>query len=65
MYIIDRIEGNWLVVEAGKATFNLPKELAPAAKEGDVVHIAVSVDQAATLARQKAASHMLDDFFDK
>ncbi|MDR3270055.1 MAG: DUF3006 domain-containing protein [Peptococcaceae bacterium] len=64
MYIIDRIEGNWFIVEVGKDTFNLPKELSPSAKEGDVINISVSVDPARTLARQKAAAQMLDNFFD-
>ncbi|HAE62740.1 MAG TPA: DUF3006 domain-containing protein, partial [Eubacteriaceae bacterium] len=35
--IIDRFEGNWVVIEYGEKFFNFPKELLPKhAKEGDV-----------------------------
>lgn len=45
MYIIDRFEGNWAVIEYDRKTFNLPRQLLPPeALEGDVVTIAVSVD---------------------
>jgi len=49
VYIIDRFENNWVVVEYNRKTFNLPRELVPPeALEGDVISIKVSVDPMAT-----------------
>lgn len=46
MYIIDRFEGEWVVIEAEhRKTFRLPVSLVPAkAKEGDVLKISVKID---------------------
>ncbi|MFT9494637.1 DUF3006 domain-containing protein [Anaerosolibacter sp.] len=45
MYILDRIEGDWAIIEYGKIMLQLPKELLPEnAKEGDILHIHISVD---------------------
>jgi hypothetical protein len=49
MYIIDRFEGSWAVIEYGRQTFNLPRQLLPLeALEGDVVTISIKVDVEAT-----------------
>ncbi|BAF58747.1 MAG: DUF3006 domain-containing protein [Pelotomaculum sp.] len=49
MYIIDRFEGDWAVIEHNRKTFNLPRSLIPPeAMEGDVIIIKVSVDAEAT-----------------
>jgi hypothetical protein len=49
MYIIDRFEGNWAVIEHERQTFNLPRKLLPPeALEGDVIDIAIRVDVKAT-----------------
>ncbi|MDD2443836.1 MAG: DUF3006 domain-containing protein, partial [Desulfotomaculaceae bacterium] len=49
MYIIDRFEGDWVVIEAGGKTFNLPRELVPPeAAEGDVIMIKINIDSGAT-----------------
>lgn len=50
MYIIDRFEGEWIVVEdKRKRTFHLPISLVPGnAKEGDVINISVTIDPDAT-----------------
>jgi hypothetical protein len=54
MYILDRIEGDWAVVEHGKTTFQLPIELLPEnAKEGDMLNIHISVDTDQTNKRKK------------
>lgn len=51
MYIIDRFEGNWAVIEYERQTFNLPRQLLPPeALEGDVVAISIKVDVKATAA---------------
>ncbi|MDP4133163.1 MAG: DUF3006 domain-containing protein [Bacillota bacterium] len=44
--IVDRIEGNKLVVELpGKQTATMDKALLPEAKEGDIVNILVDVKE--------------------
>ncbi len=49
MFIIDRLEDRWAVIEHGRETFNLPRELIPqGAMEGDVIVISVTVDTKAT-----------------
>ncbi|TEB07357.1 hypothetical protein Psch_00908 [Pelotomaculum schinkii] len=49
MYIIDRFEGDWVVIEYERQTFNLPRQLLPPeALEGDVVTISIGVDAKAT-----------------
>lgn len=66
MYIIDRFEGDWAVVETEKrTTFNLPRSILPAdLKEGDVINILVSINKEATSQRSKTAKNLLDDFFE-
>lgn len=60
--IVDRIEGEWAVVEYGKVTFNIPKELLPAdTSEGDVVDISVITNHIETDKRKK----MIDAKFRK
>ena len=45
--IIDRFEGDYAVVEMDLGKFvNLPKELVPNAKEGDVIVITIDHDEA-------------------
>jgi len=49
MFVIDRFEGNWVIVEANKNVFKLPRELLPPeATEGDVIRLDVQIDPAAT-----------------
>lgn len=66
MYIIDRFEGDWAVVETeNRTTFNLPRSILPAdLKEGDVINILVSINKEATSQRSKTAKKLLDDFFE-
>lgn len=66
MYIIDRFEGQWVIVEAeNRTTFNLPRSVLPVdIKEGDVINIHVSLDPVATRQRSKKAKSILDNFFD-
>lgn len=45
MFIIDRFEGDWVIVEYNRKTFNLPRTIIPPeAVEGDVIQIKISVD---------------------
>ena len=66
MYIIDRFEGDFAVIEFGdRQTFNLPRILMPTAKEGDVISIIVAVDDNATKSRQEKIKGMMNNFFDE
>ncbi|NLI14111.1 DUF3006 domain-containing protein [Pelotomaculum propionicicum] len=49
MLVIDRFEGDWVIVEANRIIFKLPRELLPPeAMEGDVIRLNVRVDPVAT-----------------
>ncbi len=55
MYVLDRIEGNWAVIEYGKTMIQLPKELLPEnAKEGDFLQIHISIDMEQTKTRKES-----------
>ena len=63
--IIDRIEGNWAVIEYEGITFNIPKNLLPQnAKEGDVINIIISVDSKATSERRYNMDKLMDELFE-
>ena len=66
MFIIDRFEEDWAVIEYGNLIFNIPKSLLPkGAKEGEVLNFAITIDKEATLKRRKDSDSLLDDFFDE
>jgi len=67
MFIIDRLEENWAVIETEeRKTFNLPRKILPAeAKEGDVINITVEVDNEQTQIRRKKSESLLEDFFEE
>jgi hypothetical protein len=49
MFVIDRFEGQWAVIEYVRETFNLPRKMLPTdAREGDVLNINISVDRTKT-----------------
>lgn len=63
--IIDRIEGNWAVIEFEGETFNIPINLLPQnAKEGDVINIIISVDSKATSERRYNMDKLMDELFE-
>jgi hypothetical protein len=65
IFIIDRFEGNWAVIEFEGETFNIPKKLLPrSAREGDVIKITVTVDDKATLERKKRVEKLMDELFE-
>lgn len=65
MFIIDRFEGEWAVIECDGITFNIPRFLLPAkAKEGDVISISISIDQTKTKERRQKGEEMMKGFFD-
>ena len=60
--IIDRFEGEYAVVEISKNKFvNLPKELVPDAKEGDVV--CINVDHKNTKKRKEHITDLMNHLF--
>lgn len=60
--IIDRFEGDCAVVEIEVGHFvNLPKELVPGAKEGDVVNITIHKEE--TEKRKKHVARLVNDLF--
>lgn len=61
--IIDRFEGDYAVVEIDKGNFvNLPKELVPNAKEGDIVII--RVDHEETNKRKEHVKDLMNQLFE-
>lgn len=65
MLIVDRFEGDQVVIEYERTTFNFPRSLLPPdVKEGDVITISISVDQTITKERRQKAEEMMKDFFD-
>ena len=67
MFIIDRFEGDWAIIETeNRQTFNLPRfVLPPGIKEGDVLSIQVGIDLVTTKDRAEKAKRMLDNLFDE
>ncbi len=64
LLIIDRFEEDMAVIEYGRRTFTLPCSLLPrAAKEGDVIRLAVVLDPEATARRKKEARALADEVF--
>ncbi|MDI6605426.1 MAG: DUF3006 domain-containing protein [Thermoanaerobacteraceae bacterium] len=62
--IIDRFEGDLVVVEYGNKTFNFPKELLPEnAKEGDVISFKVQINEKETGNRKKIIENLAKDLF--
>lgn len=65
LYVIDRFEGQWVVIEFDRKTFKIPKSLVPdSAREGDVISIKVTVDKGATKKAGKEAKRLFNDVFE-
>jgi hypothetical protein len=65
MFIIDRIEGSWAVIECEGETFNLPRKLIPGdAREGDVIQITVGIDHQATNSRSEKMKKLIEEVFE-
>lgn len=67
MFIIDRFEGDWAIIETeNRRTFNLPRFiLPPGVNEGDVISIQVGIDLVTTKERAEKSKRMLDNLFDE
>jgi len=65
MFVIDRFENDWVVVEYNRKTFNLPRSLFPKdAKEGDVVEIKIRINKKETVKRKKSIESLADSLFE-
>lgn len=61
--IVDRIEGDYALVEIEKGKMcNLPIELVPDVKEGDIVTITINKDK--TKDRKKAVEELMNSVFE-
>ncbi|MGI6487025.1 MAG: DUF3006 domain-containing protein [Syntrophomonadaceae bacterium] len=65
MFIIDRIEGQWAVIEYKSKTFNLPLSILPSgAKEGDIIQIQISLNEEAAEVRKEAINNLAEELFE-
>lgn len=61
--IIDRIEGEYAVVEIENGKLiNVPKELFPNAKEGDIINISINNEE--TNKRKENIEKIMNDVFE-
>lgn len=61
MLIVDRLEGEWAVLEWEGRTFPVPRNLLPqGVREGDCLRWAVEVDRGATAARRRRVKSLLE-----
>lgn len=61
LLVIDRFEEDMAVITYGHRTFTLPRSLLPrAAREGDVLKLAVALDPETTARRKKEISSLAD-----
>jgi len=65
VFVIDRFEGQWAVIEYGRETFNLPRKMLPTdAREGDLLNINISVDRTETRKREQEITKLADELFE-
>lgn len=65
MFIIDRIEDDWAVIEYNQKTFNIPKEILPsAACEGDVLELEISINKEATEEKKERIRKLFNNIFE-
>lgn len=65
MFVVDRFEGDWAVVEYGDRNFNIPRWLLPAGcKEGTVLTIRIRIDEEATSARTSGIEKLAQEVFE-
>ena len=61
--IVDRIEGDYAVVEIEKGNMsNIPLDLVPGVKEGDIVTITINKDK--TEERKKTIEELMNSVFE-
>lgn len=61
--IVNRIEGNYLILELENGNvIDVPKELIPEAKEGDIVNI--TIDKEKTKRKKEEIEHLINSIFE-
>lgn len=61
MLVIDRFEGEYVLIEYNRRIFHMPKVLLPkGAREGDVIKIDITVDKEETEKRKQSAEELMD-----
>jgi hypothetical protein len=66
LYVIDRFEGKWAVIDYNREIFNIPRELLPGdAKEGDIITIDVKLDKINTEKAQDEVRKLMDSLFEE
>ncbi len=65
MFIIDRFEGEYALIEYKRRIFHIPKMLVPkGVKPGDVINILITVDQEATARRKQSIEQLAGQVFE-
>lgn len=65
MFIIDRFEGEYALIEINRKIFHIPKTLLPKdAREGDVIVLNITVDKKATEKKKKSMGKLADSIFE-
>ncbi len=65
MFIIDRLEGDLVVLEYEGKTYTLPNRILPdEAKEGDVLRLELTVDREQTLKRLEKIRKLEEELFE-
>ena len=65
MLVIDRIEGEWAVVEYGSLSFNLPLPLLPKqVQEGDVINLQITILGTETKKRAESIDRLSKELFE-
>jgi 23S rRNA G2069 N7-methylase RlmK/C1962 C5-methylase RlmI len=63
--IIDRFEGDLVVLEYQQKTYTLPKEVLPAAaREGDVLKLTFKIDAKERERREKEIQDLMEELFE-
>ncbi len=65
--VVDRIEGDWAVIEYSKAgtTFNIPLTLLPGkVSEGDMIRFCITLQENETYRRRMRLKKLLEDNMD-
>lgn len=63
--IIDRFEGQTVVLEYQGKTYDLPRAVLPStAKEGDVIILETRLDEEATSERRNKINKLMDELFE-
>ncbi|MGE5396359.1 MAG: DUF3006 domain-containing protein [Chitinophagales bacterium] len=63
--IVDRFEGETVVIQINKITMNIPRCLLPEeAREGDVITISCSIDNDLTRQRKRRISALAEEVFE-